>query len=150
MLPHTELYSGLCVCVFSGNVKIWDRMSLGVYQQPSAITEDEVQSSDKNWWGPMKPGSTQPSGKSKGPVIKMGRNSIRQTEGRKCKSWVWFQDFGIHSLKKETSALTKWSVIKPKLNIWCFQSRYFKASVAKMITHLIFYNFDTEWMMSFR
>lgn len=34
---------------FSGDVKIWDRLSLGVYQQASAITEDEAQSSDKNY-----------------------------------------------------------------------------------------------------
>lgn len=38
----------MCVCVFSGDVKIWDRVSLGVYQQPKAITKNEVQSCDKN------------------------------------------------------------------------------------------------------
>lgn len=42
------VFSFLFFFLFSGNVKIWGRMSLGVYQQPSAISEDEVQSSDKN------------------------------------------------------------------------------------------------------
>lgn len=81
-------------------------MSLGVYQQPSAFTEDAVQSSDKNSESLWNLAARSPLENPKGWWSKWGKIAS-DSQGKEMLELSLVPRFSILSLKNETSARTK-------------------------------------------
>lgn len=115
----------LCVCVYIfGIVKIWDRMSPGVSHQPSAITEDEVHSSDKNSGSRWNLAAYIPEENlkacwSKQRGIARGRHQTESRTRQREQGWLFRTQLSL----KPRLLFRSWAHIKPKVSMCCFDAR---------------------------